>query len=64
MVIPVSFNPPHGVTLIRANAQRRVKTLAEFLLNPRLCPLRLHIEVHCQQEDDYRTDKRTNADQD
>ena len=29
--------------------QRHAKALAEFLLNPSLCALRLHIQVHAQE---------------
>ena len=31
------------------NVQRHAKPLAEFLLNPSLCALRLHIQVHAQE---------------
>ena len=41
------------------NLQRHLKTLAEFLLNPLLCCLRLHIQV-CPQQ---RYEKNRNHDQ-
>ena len=45
------------------DVQRRVQTLAEFLLNSRLCGLRLNIQVHREQKNDRYAKNRTNADQ-
>lgn len=33
------------------NPQRRSQSLAEFLLDPPLCPARLHIQIYCEQND-------------
>ena len=63
MVMPLSLSPPHGVTLICRMCKGRVETLAEFLLNPRLCGLRLNIQVHREQKNDRYAKNRTNADQ-
>jgi hypothetical protein len=45
------------------DVQKGVQTLAEFLLNPRLCGLRLNIQVHCEQKSDRYAKNRTNAEQ-
>ena len=61
MVMPVSFRPHHGVTLMRRICTRRAEPLAQLLLNPRLCAPRLHIQVHRQERDGEEGDERTGA---
>ena len=63
MVMPLSFNPAQGVTLIRRTCRVRAEPLAEFLLNPGLCPLRLHIQVHANQNEDRHPQDRPERDQ-
>ena len=37
--------------------------MAEFLLNPRLCPLGLHIHVHADQDNDRESKRYAEYDQ-
>jgi hypothetical protein len=46
-----------------ANVQSGVEPVAKFLLNPCLCGLRLHIQVHREQQNDHRSQNAAQREQ-
>ena len=63
MVMPVSFKPHQGVTLIRWMRSSVPEALAQLPLNPRLCGVRLHIQVHTQQRERREPDEHRGQDE-
>ena len=57
------FKPAPGRYADAINVQRRAQAMAEFLLNPRLCPLGLHIHVHADQDNDRESKRYAEYDQ-
>ena len=57
------FKSAPGCHTDAVNVQRRAQAMAEFLLNPRLCPLRLHIHVHADQDNDRESKRYAKYDQ-
>ena len=43
--------------------QRGAETLAKFLLNPRLCPARLHIQIHADQNEERHAHDHAESDE-
>ena len=57
------FKSAPGRDTDAVNVQRRAQAMAEFLLNPRLCPLGLHIHVHADQDNNCESKRDADYDQ-